>query len=430
MCNPVRCLTADREIPVRIVTMSRFTTHHALAGLVFIVSLGIVIWAAAESNVLQPPSEPVAPTLFGMHIHRAPVSTPWPSVPFKAWRLWDTHTTWAQLEPHKGDWDWRMLDRSVELAQSHGVEVLYTMGRTPSWASARPAELGRNPNAPPGGVAEPRNLEDWRNYVRSVATRYKGRIKAYEVWNEPNLENFYSGTPGAMVNLAREAYGTLKEVDPSIVVVSPSAVGPTGLTWLDEYLKLGGGKYADVIGYHFYVRGQEPEAMLSFIDQVRELTRKYGVADKPLWNTEAGWLQPYRIDAQDGPAYVARAYILNWADGVSRFYWYAWDNQGARVRMTEDDEATSTPSAKAYAELQKWMVGARMDSVRQDRGTWICQLSRGSSNSWIVWNPDGKAEIERPKEACTIRKLSGESIGISGNRIEIGPTPVLVDRSR
>jgi hypothetical protein len=390
----------------------------------------IAVLAAAESGGgLKPPSSPVPPTFFGMHIHRAPVSTPWPPVPFKAWRLWDTHTTWAQLEPQKGRWEWRMLDRTVALAESHGVEVLYTMGRTPRWASARPAQMGRNPNAEPGGMAEPKNLEDWRNYVRTVATRYKGRIKAYEIWNEPNLENFYSGTPEAMVDLAREAYAVLKQVDPSVMVVSPSAVGPTGLPWLKEYLQRGGGKYADVIGYHFYVPGQEPEAMLGFIDQVHEITRQYGLADKPLWNTEAGWLQPYRIDPQDGPGYMARAYILNWGDGVSRFYWYAWDNQGARVRMTEDDEATATPTARAYAELQKWLVGAHMDALTQDNGAWICRLSRGGATSWIVWNPDRNVDFDRPKDVDTIRKLSGDRTGITGNRIEIGATPVLLEKA-
>jgi hypothetical protein len=399
----------------------------------FLTSLTILIWGSVQSSdeVLKPPLVPVPATFFGMHIHRAAVSTPWPPVSFKAWRLWDTHTTWVQLEPRKGDWDWRMLDRTVNVAQAHGVELLYTMGRTPQWASARPQEMGENPNAQPGGMAEPKNLEDWRNYVRTVATRYKGRIKAYEVWNEPNLPNFYSGTPQAMVDLAREAYTVLKQVDPEVIVVSPSAVGPTGLPWLEKYLELGGGKYADVIGYHFYVRGQEPEAMLDFIRQVRDITSKYGVAEKPLWNTEAGWLQPYRIDPEDGPGYVARAYVLNWAGGVTRFYWYAWDNQGARVRMTESDETTVTSSAKAYAEIQQWLIGARMDSLQQKDGIWISQLSRDGANSWIVWTPDRNARFDVPKsfDVNEIRSLSGEIVKFPGGKIEIGPAPVLLEKS-
>jgi hypothetical protein len=121
--------------------------------------------------------------------------------------------------------------------------------------------------------------------------------------------------------------------------------------------------------------------------------------------------------------------VLNWAGGVSRFYWYAWDNQGARVRMTEDDEATMTPTARAYAELQKWMVGARMDSASHDGGTWACQVSRDRATSWIVWNPDRNTSFDRPKDVDTIRKLSGDQSAITGNKIEIGPTPVLLERS-
>jgi len=403
-----------------------------LLAALFLAGLTVGLGALADSSreVLNPPATPVPASLFGMHIHRAAVSTPWPSVPFQEWRLWDTHTTWAQLEPAKGDWDWRMLDRTVALAQQHGVGLLYTLGRSPQWASARPREEGRNA-AFPGGAAEPKNLEDWRNYVRTVAHRYKGQIRAYEIWNEPNLPNFYTGTPEAMVVLAREAYVVLKQVDPALTVVSPSAVGPTGLPWLERYLELGGGKYADVIGYHFYVRGQPPEAMLGFINQVHEIAKKYGLAEKPLWNTEAGWLQPYRVDPADGPAYMARAYILNWADGVSRFYWYAWDNGGARVRMTADDEATATPAAHAYAELQRWLIGARMQSVKQDGDTWICQLNRKNADSWILWNSERTTKFEVPKswDVNTLRTLSSSRTSFADGKVEIGPTPVLLERS-
>ena len=164
----------------------------------------------------------VPESFFGMHIHRAvptaryPVPCAWPDVGFYGWRLWDSSVSWPALEPSSNQWVFATLDSCVALAEQEGAEVLLPLGLTPAWASSRPDE----PSAyGPGNAAPPRDLEDWRNYVRTVATRYKGRIKAYEIWNEPNLENFYSGTPEVMVNLAREAYSVLKEVDPSIVVV-------------------------------------------------------------------------------------------------------------------------------------------------------------------------------------------------------------------
>src|SRR5439155_12551225 len=108
----------------------------------------------------------------------------------------------------------------------------------------------------------------------------RGRIHNYEVSNEPNLRQFYTGSPKEMVEMAREAYSILKQVDSTVVVVSPSAVGEGGLNWLDQYLALGGAKYLDVLGYHLYEVSNAPEAMLSLITSVHQVAAKYGLSDR------------------------------------------------------------------------------------------------------------------------------------------------------
>jgi len=399
------------------------------------LALALVVLSIASMAFPQnitPPSTPIPLTFFGLHMHRADISTPWPNVQFGSWRLWDSHTTWAQLEPERGQWDWQALDKDVSLAEDHGVELLLTLGRSPHWASSRPNERGRKANAMPGGMAEPRSLDDWREYVRTVATRYKGRIKAYEVWNEPNLPNFFSGTPEAMRDLAREAYTTLKQVDPDIIVVSPSAAGPTGPSWMEEYLQLGGGKYADVIGWHFYLQRRPPEAIFDYMQRLRPILSSGGVGDKPIWNTEAGWTYFTNIDPSDGPAYVARSYILNWALGINRFYWYAWDDAHMSVRLTENDQATPGAGGHAYGQIEKWLVGARMDSLRQQNdGSYVCQLSRDGRKSWIVWNPERNSRLDVPKDwnVTSVQKLSGDRSGFSGNNVQIDSSPELLEGS-
>lgn len=65
------------------------------------------------------------------------------------------------------------------------------LAHSPKWASARPDE----PVAyAPGAVAEPANIDDWRNQVRTVGQRCKGRIAAHQVWNEPSDRSHFSGT--------------------------------------------------------------------------------------------------------------------------------------------------------------------------------------------------------------------------------------------
>jgi hypothetical protein len=392
---------------------------------------------------LNPPASPVPAEFFGLHIHRAFSTTPWPSVPFGSWRLWDAKVHWPQVEIGKNRWDWNILDREVDLAEKHHVDLLMPFGFTPDWASAGPADSAMGRFRPGGDhrgeiVGDVADLEDWRNYIRTQALRYKGRIQYYEIWNEPNLpENRIIGTPERMLTLAKEAYITLKQVDPNIKVISPSPVNDNGIDWLDRYLELGGGQYADIIGYHFYVR-HRPETMLDLILPVKAVMRKRGVGDKPLWNTESGWIRNPRTEhidpAQQAPGWAARAYILNWAAGVQRFYWYAWDDDGGdSIPFTDENESTATISAHAYAEVQKWMIGARMESCESNEDkTWVCKLTRESTPAWILWNEERKATFDVPKawQVQTCTRISGEHSACGAGGVEIGEIPILLECAR
>jgi hypothetical protein len=316
------------------------------------------------------------------------------------------------------------------------------LGLSPKWASSRPEEKSAYR---PGNAAPPANLDDWREYVRTVGTRYKGRIHKYEIWNEPNLKSFYSGSIEEMLELARVAHATLKEIDPSIVICSPSATGIHGTQWVDSYLEAGGGKYADAIGYHFYVSPKSPETMVPLMEQIRNLMNRHGIGDKPLWNTETGWaIENHQSTVQlsggtsfnqtvlstdHASDYLARAYVLSWAAGVSRLYWYAWDN--GTMGLTEADGKTIKEPALAFEAIQNWLVGARMISCASDAGgTWTCEIARDRSyRGWIVWNPDRSVQFPVPGawSAGRVRELSGRMKLLEKQEILVGSTPVLVE---
>src|SRR2546429_8360016 len=97
-------------------------------------------------------------------LHHLPQPTPWPRVSFGSWRLWDAYVVWPNVEPQKGQWDFSHLDGYISLAESHSVEILLPLGLTPAWASSRPKEKS---GYEPGNAAEPRNISDWSEYVRS-----------------------------------------------------------------------------------------------------------------------------------------------------------------------------------------------------------------------------------------------------------------------
>ena len=343
-----------------------------------------------SDSVIQ--ARPVPGTFFGLHIHNAGTTTPWPAVKFGAWRLWDASVAWPNLEPQRGEWNFSLLDKYVDLALKNNVEVLLTLGLTPLWASARPNEQSMGDS---GMAAEPKNVEYWNKYVSTVASRYKGKIKAYEIWNEPFGKGnrlYFSGTVDKMIELARSAYLAIKRIDSSAIVVSPSLTEAGMLPWFEEYLSKGGAKYADVIGYHFYVNEQPPEAMIPLINNVKKIMAKYGATQLPLWNTEAGWSKAKKTftSQSEAASYVARTYIVNMVAGVSRVYWYAWDNHTwVGVELTEPDSKTLRPAGKAYDEIRMWLTGTKMMSCGIDSvGTWHCVLQDPKGRmATIVWNP-------------------------------------------
>src|SRR5438132_1581089 len=75
----------------------------------------------------------------------------------------------------------------------------------------------------------PKDLQDYANFVRAVASRYKGRIRAYEIWNEPNLAREWCGKPPSgkeYVQLLKLAYETIKAADPTAWIIS-AGLSPT-----------------------------------------------------------------------------------------------------------------------------------------------------------------------------------------------------------
>jgi len=394
---------------------------------------------------LTPPAEPIPPTYFGMHWHRNDPRLPWPPVPFGALRLWDARVSWPQLEPERGRWEFARLDEYLALAEQHGVEVLLPLGLTPTWASARPDEKsaynGAGVSRDTGWAAEPRDFADWDNYVRTVARHCRGKVRTYEVWNEPNATGFYTGTVDQLVELTRRAVGILREVDPANRVVTPSIVGDAA--YLDQFLARRGARGAAVMGYHFYVWPDPPERMVPMIRRTREILAAHGLVLLPLWNTEAGWNIESRVSPPPAAAYenraplsmqqagdyLARAYILNWAAGVGRYYFYAWDNW--LMGLVEKD-GTLKPPALAYAEVHRWLVGSRMTACEADAaGTWTASLIRPDGRrALIAWNPDQASTIRAAgvREAVRVRNLGGEERLLPpGAPVPVTGSPVLIE---
>lgn len=391
-------------------------------------------------------ADTITPEVFGLHVHGMARGGDWPGLEFGYLRLWDAGVLWRELEPSKGEWRFNLLDRYVGEAQKRGVKVLLTLGQTPRWAASQPD--AHSPYGD-GASSDPRKLEDWRNYVETLARRYKGRIHAWEVWNEVNVKQFYSGDYARLAEMERIAAEVLKSIDPANIVLTPSVQGGA-FGQLDDYFKAGGGQYADAISYHFYALTEEPEILPERIRKVREVMARHGLSGKPLWNTEIGWLIPNsdggfgarfkpawhkwrKTESMEAAGFVVRSYLLNLDGGIRHVFWYAWDN-GA-MGLAESKGRVLKPAAYGYARARDWMVGASFAGCSQQGGgfwrdaVWSCELERDGKRQWVVWSDEAQQfSIPPGWSVVTMQGLFDTGKKPATGTLSIGPLPVLLSR--
>lgn len=422
------------------------------AGRLLVTLLGLLVLFHGISATAQTPTASAPDRYFGLHIHRlvklqtwVPEGnrrTAWPAVRFGSWRLWDAYVSWPFLEPKPDQWAFDVLDQYVDQAEKAGVEVLLPLGLSPTWASARPEERS---GYGPGNAAEPKDMELWRRYVRKVATRYKGRIQAYEIWNEVNAKEFFTGTQDTMLELARIAYATIKEVDPNAIVVSPSVTGGgIHLKWFESYLQKGGGAFADVISYHFYVPWGKPEEMLPLIQEAKAAMVRTGNGDKPLWNTETGWWmangdgtpdhesmakRPWKrlsVQSESG-AYLVRAMLVGKTAGLGRFYWYAWDNLYG-YGLLEPRSGRMKPAATAYDRVAHWHDDALATTCTRQDSIWTCVIDQRQGDPiYVVWSQSDQSRTFVVPGTWRVSRrvlvIGGEEAVTPGDRIVVDGVP-------
>ena len=223
---------------------------------------------------------------------------------------------WFRYNPGPGQYDWAPLDRIVDGANAQGINVLFSVVKSPKWAEP-PGYTD------PGPPADPNTYGD---FMRAMATRYKGRVKAYEIWNEQNLHYEWGGpgrlNAGAYVELLKVAYNAIKSVDPGAVVVA-GALTPTGGdggykaiddgVYLEQMYQAGLARYCDAVGVHPSGYNLPPDAdwrtyddptaifrgfsdnrhpswcFRGTMERYRNIMVKYGDGGKRLWPTEFGW---------------------------------------------------------------------------------------------------------------------------------------------
>lgn len=163
-------------------------------------------------------------------------------------RTHDSFTRWSDIEVSEGVYsptNLGYLDYLVNTAAAQGKKVMYTVYKTPAWAA-----VGGDVNAPPA------NMTKLANWLTFLYNRYGTKIAYYEGWNEPNISGSFIGNIASLISHQQTIYNTLKGLNSSLKIITPSFGMKSSLTAdtlsLAAYLSGGGAAYGDWIGFHPY----------------------------------------------------------------------------------------------------------------------------------------------------------------------------------
>lgn len=194
---------------------------------------------------------------------------------------------------------WAKYDSIVELTERYGIQIVARLGTPPAWSQ---------PDGLRGTFAPPADVQDFVNYAVAVATRYRGRVTHYQIWNEPNLAAEWGGQPvdpERYTELLCRTYRALKAIDPALIVIS-GAMAPTvdlsGMNlspfiYLQRMYDAGAGACFDVLGAQGYGLFSGPSDRrlrnvtinFSYPMWLRDIMIANGDSGKPVWVGEMAW---------------------------------------------------------------------------------------------------------------------------------------------
>jgi hypothetical protein len=252
---------------------------------------------------------------------------------------------WDDMETEQGEWSFDSADRIVNDAERYGLSLIIRLSDAPDWA--HPDVEGTKHvdyvDAPP----EADHMDDWGNYCSTIATRYRGRIDAYQIWNEPNLAREWGNNPPdapGYTELLRVCSEAVRAADPDAIIIS-AGMSPTGNfdniavpddLFLQALYWAGFQQYIDVVGVHapgYRAPEYGPDdaerddngrwSTFRRVEDLRDIMIRNDDAARQMAILEVGWTTDPRTDSD-----------YNWfavtpdeqADYLVRAYDYAYEN--------------------------------------------------------------------------------------------------------
>ncbi|MDR1307582.1 MAG: cellulase family glycosylhydrolase [Treponema sp.] len=411
----------------------------ALPVLLVLLTAGLFL-SCASTSFSAPASCTVPEDFFGISPDRSPLNKEDFELLDDFGAVWIRTTAWwDSVESEEGVWDFSRWDAYVEKAKAAGKKIILILGFDNKWLY--------KDNREHRDLSE-REIPYFLKYVELMAARYRGRVDAFEIWNEPNFF-FWDGSDEHFYALSAAAAKLIKETAPELTVLAGSTFR-SDRNFLRGMFKAGAFEHTDGISFHPY--SSNALRTVKQVDKLRKIMAEFNY-DKPVWVTEVGYATGgiyFSFNKLDRyPEYIVKTLSGLAARGVRNAVWYELMDEYNRDEAPDRwnpshffglvyPDKSLKPGAEAFMLTAGYLRGAeyRPDlPVRENTDEKITSLffkRPDGTNVLLLWNNasgekaldltvSGGAELFR-------RDISGgEAVPLSGETtLNIGRDPVFI----
>jgi polysaccharide biosynthesis protein PslG len=269
---------------------------------------------------------------------------------------------WYDIEPSPGEFDFVKYDMIVDIIRKKGISVLGILHYNPSWD-------GEPWNKAP-------NIELYTKYASKTVEHFKGRVKYWEIWNEPDEPEYWipQDDMKTYTALLKNVYPAIKEIDPACKVLMGGISNKIQYS-LKRMYENGAKDYFDIVNMHPFGNPceEDPIKKVYFIYKaVRDVMEKYGDSKKRIWFTEIGcpgvktpsrrigWWFGQAPDEYIQADWVRMIYdnCLRW-EGVDKVFWAFFRDTDRHFKSAVDyfglvrNDFSEKPSYEAYKKMTK-----------------------------------------------------------------------------
>lgn len=322
---------------------------------------------------------------------------------------------WNQIEPSSGKWDWSLMDSMISSAASNNISLNGLFLYNAKWVNSAPHTFPTN------------NYPAWSDYVSNVVRHASGRIRYWEVWNEP--ENFASaGTPAQYGHLVALAYDAAKAAQPDAQI--GISVASVDVVYLEHAIRAGAAGHFDYICVHPYEvlgtvsLGQEALYM-SIVPTLRKMLAAVDPSKSniPIWFTELGEEMNKQVSATRQAQDLVKAYVMGIAQGASVIEWFEPQEGGYSMGLL-DSQGKPRPAYDALSNLsatlgttpayQGWMLLNERD--------YGFVFQNAANTVLVTWTPPGKTdELKFERPVTVVDPLSGVRAQVTGCSLSNAP---------